>query len=166
MFFLIKKIGAPPWRPAHFWSVGLSLGGFRAPFGGPFSSQSLQLSEVICSGSGGLLAAGKRPTDPEIADAHICLAPVRLVLSVSWASLFSQRGPGAREVCTVCTISTKLCLIFLAVFVKWGRRRDEKPNFDPWTCLLVAPGLHLRLPGAKQEVRLNTACVSQCGPKW
>ena len=33
--------------------VGLSLGGSRAPFGEPFSVKSHQLSEVICSGSGG-----------------------------------------------------------------------------------------------------------------
>ncbi len=36
-----------------------------------------------------------------------------------------------------------------------------KPLFDPWACLLVAPGLPLGAPGAQNEVMLDTACVSQ-----
>ncbi len=46
------KTGAPP-KETHVGSVGVSLGGSRVPFGEPSSAKSRQLSEVICSGSGG-----------------------------------------------------------------------------------------------------------------
>jgi hypothetical protein len=49
-------------------------------------------------------------------------------------------------------------------FVKWVRRRDETPIYDPWACLLVAPGPLLEAPGAEKEVMLNTTCVSQSDP--
>ncbi len=37
--------------------------------------------------------------------------------------------------------------------------------FYAWASLLVAPGRPLEAPGAQNEVMLNTACVSQSGPK-
>ena len=43
------KIGRPPRREALRWSVGLSLGGSRAPLWGPFSAKSRRSLLVICS---------------------------------------------------------------------------------------------------------------------
>ena len=43
------KIGRPPRREALRWSVGLSLGGSRAPFGGPCSAKRRRPSLVIGS---------------------------------------------------------------------------------------------------------------------
>ncbi len=93
-----------------------------------------------------LLTGGKRPTNTEVINNQRWLAPVGVVLTVGSASLFVQNGLGTR-----------------AVFVNKVRRRDEKPVFDPWSCLLVA-GLPPWPPGAKKEVMLKTACVSQSGP--
>ncbi len=35
------KIGVPPRRKVHFWSVGLSLGGSQAPLGDPFGAMDV-----------------------------------------------------------------------------------------------------------------------------
>ncbi len=47
------KIGASHETGSPFVSSSLSLGDFRAPFGGPSLAKTRQFSEVICCGSGG-----------------------------------------------------------------------------------------------------------------
>ncbi len=57
---------------------------------------------------GRLLAAGKSPSDFEVAKSQRCVSTDRVVFNVRSAFLFGQNGPGTLE---VCRISTRLCVI-------------------------------------------------------
>ncbi len=61
-----------------------------------------------------LFAAGKRRSNPLVANYQRYLAPIRVVLGVGSASSFDQNGSGARE---ACTISKRLSFIILVVRV-------------------------------------------------
>ncbi len=81
-------------------SLGLSLGGSRASFGGRFLGYKSLIVRGVLLRLARLCAAGKQGSDFLVIYVPSSFAPVRVVLSVGSASPFGQNGAGAQEVYT------------------------------------------------------------------
>ncbi len=82
------QVGAPPKRKNKFWSVGLPLGGSRAPVG----ANTRKFSEVMCYGSGGCSRRVSAPPTLESPITRIDLLQLGSRLALGRRLFLAQMG--------------------------------------------------------------------------